>query len=180
MVLLLTIVRALTQIAALARQCAIALFKPARRMRSPFAYSERAFSLRGGVATGRATLSRYNSRSGEVDEWFKSHAWKACVGLNLPRVRIPPSPPRTKSKKPPPWRFFAFSSWRRRLRAKGGHPPRSPRHAGGAHCARSPLGQGWAPPSVPPPRGGRFYLGAGGSVPFGVFMIALPHDPCAF
>ena len=27
-----------------------------------------------------------------MDERFKSHAWKACVGLNLPRVRIPPLP----------------------------------------------------------------------------------------
>ena len=24
---------------------------------------------------------------------MKAHAWKACVGLPLPRVRIPPSPP---------------------------------------------------------------------------------------
>jgi hypothetical protein len=29
-----------------------------------------------------------------VDEWFKSHAWKACVGLSPPRVRIPPAPPK--------------------------------------------------------------------------------------
>jgi hypothetical protein len=28
-----------------------------------------------------------------VAERFKAHAWKACVGLPLPRVRIPPSPP---------------------------------------------------------------------------------------
>lgn len=39
------------------------------------------------------TLNRIIVASGEVDERFKSHAWKACVGLNLPRVRIPPSPP---------------------------------------------------------------------------------------
>ena len=31
---------------------------------------------------------------GEVAEWFKAHAWKACVGETLPRVRIPLSPPR--------------------------------------------------------------------------------------
>ena len=30
---------------------------------------------------------------GEVAERLKAHAWKACVGLPLPRVRIPPSPP---------------------------------------------------------------------------------------
>jgi integrase len=28
-----------------------------------------------------------------VSEWFKEHAWKACVGETQPWVRIPPSPP---------------------------------------------------------------------------------------
>ncbi len=32
-------------------------------------------------------------RIGEVSEWFKEHAWKACVRETVPRVRIPPSPP---------------------------------------------------------------------------------------
>ncbi len=31
--------------------------------------------------------------NGEVSEWPKEHAWKACVGATPPRVRIPPSPP---------------------------------------------------------------------------------------
>ena len=30
---------------------------------------------------------------GEMSEWLKEHAWKACVGVTLPRVRIPLSPP---------------------------------------------------------------------------------------
>jgi hypothetical protein len=30
---------------------------------------------------------------GEVPEWFKGHAWKACVGANSPQVRILSSPP---------------------------------------------------------------------------------------
>src|SRR5215468_11104414 len=30
-----------------------------------------------------------------MSEWFKEHAWKACVGETLPRVRIPLSPPPT-------------------------------------------------------------------------------------
>ena len=30
---------------------------------------------------------------GEVAEWLKAHAWKACVLLKVPRVRIPLSPP---------------------------------------------------------------------------------------
>ncbi len=29
---------------------------------------------------------------GEVSEWLKVHAWKACVDENLPWVQIPPSP----------------------------------------------------------------------------------------
>ena len=32
-------------------------------------------------------------RYGEMSEWFKEHAWKACVGETLPGVRIPLSPP---------------------------------------------------------------------------------------
>ena len=31
---------------------------------------------------------------GEVSEGLKEHAWKACVRATVPRVRIPPSPPR--------------------------------------------------------------------------------------
>ena len=30
---------------------------------------------------------------GEMSEWFKEHAWKACVQETVPRVRIPLSPP---------------------------------------------------------------------------------------
>ena len=28
-----------------------------------------------------------------MSEWPKEHAWKACTGVTLSRVRIPPSPP---------------------------------------------------------------------------------------
>src|SRR6185503_5640078 len=34
-----------------------------------------------------------DSKNGEMSEWLKEHAWKACVGETLPRVRIPLSPP---------------------------------------------------------------------------------------
>src|SRR4030095_3258537 len=34
-----------------------------------------------------------DSKCGEMSEWLKEHAWKACVGETLPRVRIPLSPP---------------------------------------------------------------------------------------
>ena len=30
---------------------------------------------------------------GEMAEWLKAHAWKACLGETLTRVRIPVSPP---------------------------------------------------------------------------------------
>ena len=30
--------------------------------------------------------------SGQVSEWLKEHAWKACVRLGVPWVRIPPCP----------------------------------------------------------------------------------------
>ena len=30
---------------------------------------------------------------GEMAEWFKAHAWKVCVFLKAPWVRIPLSPP---------------------------------------------------------------------------------------
>ena len=43
-----------------------------------------------------------------MSEWLKEHAWKACVGETLPRVRIPLSPP-----------TFAKRSLRSRLRLAG-------------------------------------------------------------
>ena len=36
-------------------------------------------------------------RTGEMAEWLKAHAWKACIGETLSRVRIPLSPPVVKS-----------------------------------------------------------------------------------
>ena len=38
---------------------------------------------------GRSPQIKY----GEMSEWLKEHAWKACVGETLPWVRIPLSPP---------------------------------------------------------------------------------------
>ena len=62
----------------------------------------RLVSLRktGGRATfpfyGRARRACYpgeSLRAGEMAEWLKAHAWKACIGETLSRVRIPLSPP---------------------------------------------------------------------------------------
>ena len=33
---------------------------------------------------------------GEVAEWFKAHAWKACIRSSVSWVRIPSSPPFTQ------------------------------------------------------------------------------------
>ena len=37
-----------------------------------------------------------NCNYGEVAEWLKAHAWKACKGAILSWVRIPFSPPLNK------------------------------------------------------------------------------------
>src|SRR5580693_3371546 len=38
-------------------------------------------------------LEKQPSAPGEMAEWLKAHAWKACLGETLTRVRIPLSPP---------------------------------------------------------------------------------------
>jgi hypothetical protein len=49
--------------------------------------------------------------SGEMDERFKSHAWKACIGSNLSGVRIPFSPPKMNDKPLNPKGFNGFLSF---------------------------------------------------------------------
>ena len=39
------------------------------------------------------TETRSQFRRGEVSEWLKEHAWKACMRATVSRVRIPLSPP---------------------------------------------------------------------------------------
>ena len=38
-------------------------------------------------------------------EWFKAHAWRACIGVTLSWVRIPLSPPKFIKK----FYFFAVN-----------------------------------------------------------------------
>src|SRR5690606_6882987 len=45
------------------------------------------------VLPGHPAYQVTDHRRGEMSEWFKEHAWKACVGETLPWVRIPLSPP---------------------------------------------------------------------------------------
>ena len=53
--------------------------------------------INNACAFGCIIASRYNclpaNKYGEVAEWLKAHAWKACVLATVPRVRIPLSPP---------------------------------------------------------------------------------------
>ena len=44
-------------------------------------------------------------------EWFKAHAWKVCVLLKVPRVRIPVSPPKIKNHLKKPLIFPLFGDW---------------------------------------------------------------------
>ncbi len=43
-----------------------------------------------------AYRSLNSNDSGRVSEWPMEHAWKVCVRLSVPRVRIPPLPPDTR------------------------------------------------------------------------------------
>src|SRR5436190_21053738 len=38
-------------------------------------------------------FARVPRPAGEGAEWFKAHAWKACIRETVSRVRIPPPPP---------------------------------------------------------------------------------------
>ena len=51
---------------------------------------------------------RAMSWNGQVAEWSIAHAWKACVGESLPRVRIPLCPPPSRYLKN--HNFLAFPS----------------------------------------------------------------------
>lgn len=49
-----------------------------------------------GIYRGRSNglfHTRSNRLYGQVAEWFKAHAWNACVRESVPWVRIPPCPP---------------------------------------------------------------------------------------
>jgi hypothetical protein len=49
---------------------------------------------------------------GRVAEWFKAHAWNACIRESVSRVRIPPLPPVFVATADPPRDYpeAAFSS----------------------------------------------------------------------
>src|ERR1044071_1657690 len=51
------------------------------------------FWARGRASLAKCALPRHERASGEMAEWLKAHAWKACVRETVPWVRIPLSPP---------------------------------------------------------------------------------------
>ncbi len=59
--------------------------------------SLRLITKQAGRPNGREQHDTLSVRDlpGEMSEWLKEHAWKACVGETLPWVRIPLSPPIT-------------------------------------------------------------------------------------
>ena len=49
--------------------------------------------FQAGSPTDTCIMSQSHRRAGEMAEWLKAHAWKACLGETLTWVRIPLSPP---------------------------------------------------------------------------------------
>lgn len=44
-----------------------------------YRFQEKTFALSRNAAIIRASRDQ-RENAGEMDEWFKSHAWKACIG----------------------------------------------------------------------------------------------------
>src|SRR6187401_1115984 len=90
-------------------------------------------------ASGESEGEALRVINGEMSEWLKEHAWKACVGETLPRVRIPLSPP-----------TFALArlSGARRLQASARLTPRL-----GANPSLSANLRSRSYPAAPAPRG---------------------------
>ena len=63
---------------------------PVRTNRPPWMATESQHTWCRGYAGGRGL--DVTPLSGWVAEWFKAHAWKACVRESVPRVRISPHP----------------------------------------------------------------------------------------
>src|SRR6476469_4319827 len=83
--------------------------------------------LKRGPARRRSlakiVMALQDKASGEMAEWLKAHAWKACVRETVPWVRIPLSPPRCSEisyldmETGPKSRPFSYISSRWRLKA---------------------------------------------------------------
>ena len=51
------------------------------------------FNSQSGLKEEFKPIEKGKINIGEMAEWFKAHAWKVCVPLQVPWVRIPLSPP---------------------------------------------------------------------------------------
>src|SRR4051812_29906073 len=65
------------------------------------------FRHAGAASLAKSVLPLQERASGEMAEWLKAHAWKACVRETVPWVRIPLSPPAT-SKMPGNKRYLSL------------------------------------------------------------------------
>ena len=73
---------------------------------------------------------RPSSAHGQVAEWLKAHAWNACIGETLSRVRIPLCPPLPATQCP---EIQHFSAWI--LAAAQAGPSPGPRFRSDPACA---------------------------------------------
>src|SRR5882724_5854672 len=58
------------------------------------------FRRTGPASLAKTVLPLQERASGEMAEWLKAHAWKACVRETVPWVRIPLSPPFLRHSSP--------------------------------------------------------------------------------
>lgn len=49
-------------------------------------------SFKINLSVQKYLLTLHSQTKGEVLEWLKRHAWKACIRVTVSRVRIPSSP----------------------------------------------------------------------------------------
>jgi hypothetical protein len=58
------------------------------------------FASCGDLHAPIKSKEQFPKNAGEMAEWLKAHAWKACLGETLTWVRIPLSPPYFHQHKP--------------------------------------------------------------------------------
>jgi hypothetical protein len=83
----------------------------------------------GSLATAAKIKSAATPGAGEMAEWLKAHAWKACIRETVSRVRIPLSPPFSSPEVPRSARDFGsrLSLRSRLLNASSSNPSLSAR-----------------------------------------------------
>ncbi len=128
----------------------------------PFSRTSVKHHRRPPEASASATPRLFTRRTycGEVSEWPKEHAWKACVGVTPPRVRIPPSPPSVSCCRGVGGRRLGFAVGRGSMVLPPSRPLRHPMQAVRIVAARP---QRWT--AVDRARSGEGGIEAGGCCP---------------